>query len=261
MSKFIERLDYIMEGAPAAMGFGVQRGQKAPGMALLAIVSGSDAKAVQLVGELKPDGALVSGVDDPAKLKEVCQALGEGIPWGSPVASLSEDEAAAYEKEGCDLLAFPLQGTSVAAIGSEEVARILRIDAAMDPEQLRVIDALPVDVLLINGPASSSQWSLEDLVTIAGVTRRVNKYVIVETSLLPGAKELEALRAAGVNGLAVDVGTVPAEKLAALKTALEEMPRQRPKRRDKTMAILPRSAFPSGSSPEPPEPEPDEDDE
>ena len=261
MSKFIERLDYIREGAPGAIGFGVQRGQKAPGMALLAIVSGSDAKAVQQVADLNPDGALVSGVDDPVKLKEVCQALGEGIPWGSPVTSLSEDAAAAYEKEGCDLLSFPLQGTSMAAVGSEEVARILQVDPAMDPEQLRVIDALPVDVLLINGPASSSQWSLEDLVTIAGVTRRVDKYVIVETSQLPGAKELEALRDVGVNGLAVDVASVTAEKLAELKTALADMPRHRPNRRDRNMAIIPRSAFPSGSSPEPEEPEPDEDDE
>ena len=261
MSKFIERLDEIMEGAPGAIGFGVQRAKKTPGMALLAIVSGTDAKALQQVADLKPDGALVSGVDDPAKLKKACQALGESIPWGKPVNSLSEDEAAAYEREGCDLLAFPFQGTSVAAVGSEEVARILRVDAAMEPEQLRAIDALPVDVLLINGPASSSQWSLEDLVAVARVTRRVNKYVIVETSQLPGAKELEALRDAGVNGLAVDVGNVPAEKLSELRKAQEDMPRHRPNRRDRTMAIVPRSAFPSGSDSEPQEPEPDEDDE
>ncbi|PKB66451.1 MAG: hypothetical protein BZY81_07275 [SAR202 cluster bacterium Io17-Chloro-G4] len=261
MSKFIERLDHIREGAPAAMGFGVQRVQKAPGMALLAIVSGSDATALQQVADLKPEGALVSGVDDPAKLKEACAPLGEDIPWGSSVTALSENDVAAYEKEGCDLLAFALSGTSLAAAGSEEVARILRIDTAMDPEQLRVIDALPVDVLLINGPSSSSQWSLEDLVTVAGVTRRVNKYVIVETSQLPGAKELEALRDAGVNGLAVDVASVTAKKLTELKSALVDMPRQRPNRRDRNMAILPRSAFPSGSSSEPEEPEPDEDDE
>ena len=261
MSKFIERLDYIREGTPAAMGFGVQRGQKAPGMALLAIVSGSDPKALKQVADLKPDGALVSGVDDPAKLKDACKALGDGIPWGSPVTSLSEDDAAAYEKEGCDLLAFPLQGTSVAAVGSEEIARILRIDTGMEPEQLRVIDALPVDVLLINGPASSSQLSLEDLVTIAGVTRRVNKYIIVETSQLPSARELEALREAGVNGLAVDVASVPAKKLAELKKALGDMPRHRPSRKDRSIALVPHSAFPSGSSSEPEEPEPDEDDE
>ena len=119
MSKFIDRLDQIMEGAPGAIGFGVQRVQKAPGMALLAIVSGSDAKALQLVADLKPEGALVSGVDEPTKLKKACTALGEDIPWGSPINALSEDEAAAYEKAGCDLLVFSLSGTSVAALGSD----------------------------------------------------------------------------------------------------------------------------------------------
>ncbi|PKB73230.1 MAG: hypothetical protein BZY75_02905 [SAR202 cluster bacterium Io17-Chloro-G7] len=261
MSKFIDRLDRIMEGTPAAMGFGVRREQKSPGMALLAIVSGSDAKALEQVAELNPDGVLVSGVDDPAKLKEACQALGESIPWGKPVTSLTEDEANSYEKEGCDLLAFSLQGTSLAAVGSEDVARILRVDITMDPEQLRVIDALPVDVLLIGGPGETTAWSLEDLMAVAGVSRRVNKYVIVETSQLPGAKELEALRSAGINGLAVDVAKVPAEKLTELRKAQEDMPRQRPNKRDRTLAILPQSAFPYGSSSEPQEPEPDEEDE
>ena len=172
------------------------------------------------------------------------------------MTGLGEDDAAAFEKEGCDLLAFSLQGTSVAAVGSEDIARILRIDSAMEPEQLRVVDALPVDVLLIDGP-KSSQWSLEDLITVAGVTRRINKYIIVETTQLPGGKELEALRDAGVDGLAVDVASVTGEQLAELKKAMLDMPRQRPNKRDRNMAILPRSAFPSGSS----EPGPDEDDE
>ncbi len=223
MSKFIDRLDQIKEGAPAGIGFGVQRVQKAPGMALLAIVSGTDAKAVKQVADLIPDGALVTGVDDPAKLKAACKALGDGIPWGSAVTGLSEDNAAAFEKEGCDLLAFSLQGTSVAAVGSEDIARILRIDPAMDPEQLRVVDALPVDVLLINGP-TSSQWSLEDLMTVAGGARRIKKYIIVETSQLPGGKELEALRDAGVDGLAVDIASVNSEKLAELKKAMLGIP-------------------------------------
>ena len=47
------------------------------------------------------------------------------------------------------------------------------------------------------------------------------------------------------------------EKLAELKKDMLDMPRHRPNKRDRNMAILPRSAFPSGSS----EPEPDEDDE
>ena len=243
------------------MGFGVRRVQKTPGIALVGLVSGGSASAVAKLADLKPDAALISGVDDPAALKDLCQPLGDDVPWGARVLSLSEESSQSYEQAGCDLLAFALQGTTVSAVGSEEIARVLCLDHEIDVDQLPAIDALPIDVLLLS-PASSSPLTLEDLAAIAQVSRRVNKYILLETSLVPGRKELEALRNTGVNGLAVDPELVTSDSLADLKAALLDMPRQRPNRRDRTVALLPRSAFPSASAqgPAEPEPEPDEDD-
>ena len=261
MSKFLDRLEQISRAAPAPMGFGAARAQKTPGMALIGIVSGAYAEGIGLLAGLGPDAVLVAGVDGPPALKELGQSLGSDIPWGAKVSSLSGEDAQAYEEGGCGLLAFSLQGTSVAAVRSEEMARILCVDADIESDQLRAVDALPVDALLLSVPGRAAPWTLEDLAAVARVSRRVDKYVLLEVSQIPGAKELEALRNIGVNGLVADVTTADAANLAELKAALLDMPRQRFPRKERATAILPGSAFSLGQTParEEPDPEPEED--
>ena len=259
MSKFLERLEQISRGAPTPLGFGAPRARKTPGMAMVGLVSGAHAEGIGLLAGLGPDAALVSGVDDPPALKKLTQSLGSETPWGARVSSLSEEEARAYEEGGCDLLAFSLRGTSVAAVGSEEMARILCVDPDIEADQLRAVDALPVDVLLLSVPGLSASWTLEDLAVVARVSRRVDKHILLEVSQPPGAKELEALRNTGVNGLVVDVGTVDSASLAELKAALLDMPRQRFPRKERAAALLPSSAFFPGNAPAKEEPEPEED--
>jgi hypothetical protein len=259
MSKFLDRLQQIKDGVQAPLGFGVRRAEKTPGMALVALVSEESTGGVATLADLKPDAALISGVDDPAALKDLCQSLGEAVPWGARVSSLNGDSAQSYQEAGCDLLAFALPGTTVSAVGLEDVARIMYLDHNIDVEELRTIDALPFDVVMLS-PALSSPLTLEDLAGIARISRRVDKFVVLETSQTLSPKELEILRNTGVNGLAVDPALVSSESLEELKAALLDMPRERPNRRERNLALLPRSAFPSGSGGGPTEPDPDEDD-
>ena len=98
------------------------------------------------------------------------------------------------------------------------------------------------------------------MAAIANVSCRADKCILLVINYVLGAKELEALRNIGVNGVAVDPELVTTENLGELKAALLDMPRHRPNRKDRAMALLPRSAFPSSDAPEPAEPEPDEDD-
>ena len=259
MSKFLDRLEEINLGAPAPMGFGAPRTQKTPGMALVGLISGTDSKLRDVLSDLVPDATLISGIDDSAALKELSQSLSGDIPWGTRVSSLTEEDARAIEELGCDMLAFPLQGTPLAAVASEEMARVLCIPQDMDLDQLRAIGALPVDVLLLSVPSTSSLWTLQDLAAIAAVGRRVDKYILVEVSAPPGAKELEVIRDAGVHGLVVDVGAVDSEKLSELKAALMDMPRRRSRNRDRAAALIPSSVFFPSPAPEPQDPEPEED--
>ena len=258
MSKFLDRLEQISVSAPAPMGFGMRRSERAPGMALVALVSSDHAAGCQVVASVSPEAALLSGVEDVQALKNLENGL-PAIPWGIRSDALTEEGAQAYQEAGSDLVAFTLQKTAVSALSSDDMARILCLDSSIDERQLRAIEPLPVDVILISVPDPTGSWTLGDLTAITAISSRVGKYILVEVSRPPEKKELEALRNAGVHGLVLDVSAVSSEGLADLKTALQDMPRPQPGRRDRSTALLPASTFPRGQTPS--EVEEDDDDE
>ena len=250
MSKFLDRLEQISLGTSAPLGFGVSRTQKPPGLALVGLVSDNNAQGIQALAKSGPDAVIVSGLDDPSAVEDLVKALDGETPWGALLPSLNEEQAQALEEKGCDLVAFSMEGTTVTAVASENMARLLCIEMDVDPDQLPAIGALPVDALLLPMGGIAAPWTLQDLAAIGNISRRVSQYILVEVSQAPSSKELEALRKVGVHGLAVDAAAVKPKKLAELKAALQEMPRQRSERRDRPVAVVPTSAFPGGFSPE-----------
>ena len=259
MNKFLDRLERINSGTTTPLGFGSVNLPKTAEMALVALVSGNYAAGMKAQAKLSPDATLFSGADGPPSMKDMGRWVGEKIPWGVRVSSLSEADAGSYESGGCTLLAFGLEGTSVAAVASDDIARVLCIDPGIDSTQLRIIGALPVDVLLLSMNHLAGPWTLQDLAVVADVCSRVNKYILVEVPQPPGAKDLEALRNLGVHGLVLDVGEVGAKGLSDLHAALLDMPRQRSRRRERTTALIPGSAFSVPDEPEQGGEEPEED--
>ena len=259
MSKFLDCLERISLSAPPALGFGVDRSQKTPGMALVGLISGDYAAGCDAAGELVPDAVLLSGIENPQGLDALDKNLPK-VPWGVRSDSLTEEAARAYQEKGCDLMAFPMEGTAASALSSEEVARVLCLETDIGERQLRAIEPLPVDVLLLNMSGRTGSWTLGDLAEIAAISRRVDKYILTQVSQPPGKKDLEAMRKAGVHGLVLDLGSVSSESLKELKVALLDMPRLRPGRKSRTAALVPSSVFSVGQGQEPSPEEPDEDD-
>ena len=257
MSSFLDQLERISQNAPTPLGFGVSRAERTPGMALVALVSGNHAEDCAAVAEMAVDGAILWGIDGPAGLDSLKDSL-PSAPWGVHCESLTPDDAKAYEEAGCDLLTFGLEGTRASALSSDGLARILRIGPRLSNRQARAIDALPVDVLLVDMQDHSGGWTLADIATVAGVSRRVDKYVLLHLSKPPEKDDLEAVRNVGVQGLVLNAGAESAQEIKELKTNLLEMPRQRPRQRGRSSATVPSSVFPSGGRT--PEPEPDDDD-
>lgn len=260
MSKFLDFLERIRDGAPAPIGFGAARAEKLPGMALVGLVSGDHASGVGVVAEVKPDAVLLAGVNGPEGVKKLTEPL-SSLPWGARVASLTQNEAQAYQDNGSDLLAFTLEGTSASALACDEIARVLCLAPDIEEQELRAIVSLPVDAFLLSMTGVSGSWTLKDLATVGAISRRVDKYILIEVAQPPGEKDLEALRDIGVHGLAVDVGAVASSSLSQLKTALLEMPRPRSNRRERSRAILPGSVFDTDMAPPRREEEEEDEDE
>lgn len=256
MSKFLEFLSRIREGGSSPLGFGAARAERLPGMALVGLVSNDHAKGMGAAAEVPADAVMVSGAEGPEGLQKMAEAS-LTKPWGARVASLGDADAEAYEQRGADLLVFNLEGTAASALVSEEMARILCVDPGIDENQLRAVASLPVDAFLLPLPNVSAGWTLADLATVGAISRRVDKYTLVEVPQPPGKKDLEALRDIGVNGLVLDVGAVGAEKLKELKAALLGMPRPRSNRRERSRAILPGSVY---AAPQEPQREDEEED-
>jgi hypothetical protein len=252
-SKFLDRLDEIREGAPARMGFGPSRSQKTPGMALVLQAGPDQAGAAS---GLSPDAVVISGAgqDQIDALKDALSKL----PWGVRTDALGSGEAQAYRDAGADLLAFQLSGTSLGAVASKDSARVLCVDPGTAPEDLRDINALPVDAVLVPLGGSSSAWTLQDLVSVARVSGRVGKNLLAEITEAPDGETLEVLRNAGIIGLVLDV-SAGEEAINGLKEALLNMPRPGADQRGtRSNAILPGAVYSAGRPAQ--QEEPDEDD-
>ena len=255
-SKFLDRLDTIREGAPASMGVGPARSEKTPGMALVLLVSSKHKTGAAAASGLSPDAVMVSGMSGPAKVGELKETLSDVI-WGVRAGALSSEDAQAYRDSGCDLLAFELQGTSLGAVYSEDSTRVLCVDPDTAAEDLRDINALPVDIVLVPFPGASAAWTLEDLSRVTKVSGRMGKYVLAEISQAPDTEALKVLRNAGIIGLVLDV-SAGADAIKGLRSALMDMPRAGSDRSaGRSTAILPGAIYAAAG---PPASEPDEDD-
>ncbi len=253
-SKFLERLDEIREGAPPQLGFGARRPDRTPGLALIVSAGGKDGAAA--ASGLAPDAIIVSGAA-AVDASEIGEAAGS-VLWGARAAALSVESASAWREAGADPIVFSLSNTALGAVTSKDAARVLAVDTGLPPEELRDINPLPVDAVLVSLPGDPSSWTLQDLAAIARVSGRVGKHLLAEIDGAPDGDTLEALRNAGISGLVIDV-SAGEDTIKGLKEALSSMTRPGADRRARSSAILPGSVY-TARRPAPAEDDPDDDD-
>ena len=144
------------------------------------------------------------------------------------------------------------------AVSSEDSATILCIEPDTNVEDLRDINALPVDAVLFPLSGASSSWTLDDLAKVARISGRLNKYLLAEITEPPAADDLKVLRTAGIDGLVLDV-SAGKEVLESLKKSLMDMPKPGSEKSGKSSAILPGMAYSSQREEQAPEPDEDDD--
>ena len=259
MSKLLDLLQRISDGAPAPLGFGAARAENLPGLALVGRASrpGTGRRPTGV-----PDAAasLDAVIVDDASGADYIKQLGDlmaDLPWGPGLATPAMEDVQAVRDCGADLLAFSLECSASVLSGEDDQARLVSLTSGLSDRELRAVAALPVDGFILDMSSVSGTWSLQDLVTVGALTRRTDKHVLVQVSFPPARGDLEALRDMGVAGLIVEVSAGNSGSLAELKADLRAMPRPRSHRRDRLRATVPGSGF---SPPPTPSREDDDDD-
>ena len=251
MSKLLDLLQRISDGAPAPLGFGAARAETLPGLALVGRVdrpgtgswpSGLPDSAASL------DAVIVEGARGTDYVKQLGDLLLD-VPWGPGLAAPDAEDVQACREGGADLLAISLECSAAALAGDDDLACLVSVTPDLSDRELRAAAALPVDGFILDMSSVTGPWTLQDLVTVGTLTRRTDKHVLVQVSSPPGKEDLEALRDMGVSGLIVEITAGNSGDMASLKAVLRSMPRPRSRRRERLRATVPGSGFAPSSPP------------
>lgn len=242
MSKFIEKLEKVARAAPQPMGFRAERTvSKLEKMVLIASLGQTDIDGVGDYVAGASAGLIrianpTSGADTLRQVRE----NGPDIPWGGWLRGTGREEVERLVKAGCDFVVFPADTTSLAAFQGDEVGKILQVEKSLSNELLRTLNDLPVDAVLIAVEPEKEQfltWS--DLMICQRFASSLSKPLLAFISSSVTAKELQALKEAGVNGIIVETGKgQPGQKLSQLREMIDKLTAS-PHKRKRMDAILP----------------------
>ncbi|MBI4202111.1 MAG: hypothetical protein HY532_03215 [Chloroflexi bacterium] len=251
MSKLLDRLDRITRGSGRTLGFAPAAARETlPTMVLVAQVEATEGAGAVKAGA---DAVLLPLATSPEGLPAP-----KGTVWGAEVAFLDKAQADTLRAAGCDFLVFGIDGTLVEALEEGECTRILRVSPALEENQLRCLEDLPVDVVIVTKPALDGPLSLAHLLSIANVRAATSRYLLLEWNAPLSGKELEHLRDMGVDGILLK----GASDVATCRERINALPPRRPRNeKDGRAPVLPRLETGFGPSRQrQPEPDEEEDD-
>ncbi|MBI4200923.1 MAG: hypothetical protein HY531_01375 [Chloroflexi bacterium] len=250
MSKLLDRLDAIDRGAPRAMGFAAHANQKpAPSLALLAWCGDLGRSDLASLATLPVDSFILPGGSSPEDLAKKTDHLGKAI-WGIAVNKLVRTQAAGYREKGSDFLVFGIEETMVDALEEGECARVLRIPPHLEEPQLRGLEDLPVDIVLLQRPKPEGPLRLAHLLAISNVRAMTSRYLLLEWDLELTARELEHLRDVGVDGIVLNVEAIPHSIFTTLRERIDKLPHRKPRGEQRPVAVLPRAGGPANTRPQ-----------
>lgn len=240
MSKLLDNLEKLSRGTQAPMGFGASLSrQKAAALLVMGVLRSNDKKEVSHLVKAQCDAAVLhtDGLDWTAV--EEAQTAVESVPWGVWLDCVTPEDLAKLRNGGCDFFVFQSGDVPVEALEEGEIARIMAVPVDMEDRLLRTLEDLPVDAILLRmGEMDSTLLTIRHLMQIAAVRGMTSKHLIVEGPSLPSQRELESLRDAGVDALAIETANVTVARMKELRKTLVDLP-QRRSRPERASAVLP----------------------
>jgi hypothetical protein len=241
MSKLIDKLRRVSQGAPQPMGF--RSGQAAPDrpkiLLISALVGAKTGNLADLVAGA--DGGLVplSRLEEGAKTHARLSQRVPDLPWGGWLKGIITGEP--VEKSDWDFVVFPAESTPLAAFQNAAVGKILEVKASIGQGLLSATSELPVDAVLIAGEVEDSPViTYQHLAQFHYFADRLAKPLLVRVPLGITAPEIEALWTAGVDGLVVELGPkARAGALAGLRQVIDSLTYPALRERGQARALLP----------------------
>lgn len=254
-SKLIERLREISRGAPAPIGFGRAPTVSVPALLLMAVIprnepalavaavqGGADAVALRICGaatDLLGETRDLAAEEQP--IKETIAAVGNSAIIGLIIGSnghVSREDLDKIDHLGVDFVAAYPHLTPASFLELAEVGRLAILDQ-QGGQLARGINDLPIDSALVRiGRPSDSppEMTVLDVALCRAAADAIHRPIVAFPSWTPVPADLEVLRDAGVEGMAL-VGPRPdasaqtiQETVRSFRTKVEQLGKPRGRR-------------------------------
>lgn len=215
MSKLSEAIKRTTRAEAPQIGFAPAQSKPRATMLLAALVA-PDAQP--------PEGADIVLVQGAAKAPTANGARQQPLrgAWLDSAA-----DAARAHQGGFDFIVFNADEAPAAVLLEEDAGLVMQAPDELPDSLVQALQWLPLDALLVRWEGALTVRRQLELQRVSGFSR---KPLFLFVANEPSARELEALREAGVVGLVVDLTQTGGEKrLAALRTTIDGL-RPRPKR-------------------------------
>ena len=261
MSRLVDRLQQVSEGAPQPLGFvPAARQERALPLVLIAQVSKPGDKVTAAAAESGAEFVIVPFEASGRAKPKAPAGIGEA-PWGVRAGELSEAAHAQLKEAGCDFVVIDAEGTPVRLLGDEDVAAVAVAPAGAEDRLLRALDALPCEAVLVDVEPNGT-LTLGEMIEYSAVATGLSQTLLAPAAASWGRGEFEQLRDLGFSGIVVTVRTVEeARALADVRDAIRQMPNRSRRRDERPAARVPQLSVRPEVVPGPPtEPEIDPDD-
>lgn len=230
MSKLVDKLKNTSQGGAAPIGFKSAALPKLPPLLLIGEIT--------LPTELKELGHSLDAVllkaggkdKDIEDIKQLKSALGD-VPYGAALKSVTEKTLAQLKEASCDFVVLTPPETSASLLLEEDLGKIVVVDPSWPDINLRTLESLPVDAILVESLAEKSSLSLQSLLELRRFSFLTGKPLIVRLSYPTPGKDLSALLSVQARALLIPIKSekdVP--EISRLRSVIENLPRTKPKK-------------------------------
>jgi hypothetical protein len=237
MSKFIERLQQVLQPPVQSIGFNAAKSEKTKPRIQL-VVDVATGKSKSQLKELDKADALLATISDIGDGKTI-----SGV-W---LEKGDAEEVEKLIKDVVDFVVIPVRGQVLPL--DKKIGKILQIESSINDVLLHTVSTLPIDAVLIKEEENALVLTWNRLMLIHRFSNLAGKPLIIEVLPTATDSELQQIWEAGVSGIVVKTDTENAENVALnLRNIIDKLTFPSKKKQEKSMAIVPNI----GSVPEKP---------